>query len=402
MLSVSKGVSMKQIPVDQSLSIAELTADPYPTYRRLRAECPLLDVPAIGRIMVTKAAHTKHIKEHPELFSSDDPSTPMERAFQAKTLMRRDGADHMRLRRAMQPAFTARHIREVWKPLFAEVVAAYVDRLPTDRPVDLFGELTAPVAARCLAHLLGLTNATDDDLIFWSQALIDGAGNFGWQPGPFEVSDRANDQMQACFDTARDAKLRTPDESVMSVQLHSDDPIDWADMISNLKIAIGGGINEPRDAALTAVYGILSNPDQHRALVTGEVSWNVAMEEAIRWVAPIQATSRLVKADTSIDGYFVPAGRVLLVSKASANRDEDVFEDGEGFNIFREKKPHQAFGNGPHFCMGTHIARMLIGDLLLPRLFATFPSIQLDPARPVEWRGFGFRGPICLSVLLAP
>ncbi|MDA8553433.1 cytochrome P450, partial [Alphaproteobacteria bacterium] len=61
-----------------------------------------------------------------------------------------------------------------------------------------------------------------------------------------------------------------------------------------------------------------------------------------------------------------------------------------------------AFGNGPHFCMGTHIARMLIGDLLLPRLFATFPSIQLDPARPVEWRGFGFRGPICLSVLLAP
>ena len=393
---------MKKIPVDYDLSIAELTADPYPTYSRLRAESPLLDVPAIGRIIVTKAADTKHIKDHPELFSADDPSTPMERAFLAKTLMRRDGDDHSRLRRAMQPAFTARNIREVWKPLFADVVAEYVDRLPTDRPVDLFTELTAPIAARCLASLLGLTNASDDDLIFWSQALIDGAGNFGWQPGPFEISDRANDQMRACFEEARDAKLRTPDQSVMSVQLHSDDPIDWADMMANVKIAIGGGINEPRDAALTAIYGILTNPDQRRALISGEVSWNVAMEEAIRWVAPIQASSRLVKEDTSLAGYFVPAGRVLLVAQASANRDEDVYEEPERYNIFRERKPHQAFGNGPHFCMGTHIARMLIGDLLLPRLFEKFPNLAFDPSQPVEWRGFGFRGPICMSVLLAP
>lgn len=393
---------MKDIPVDHDLSIEELTADPYPTYARLRRESPLLEVPAIGRVIVTKAAHTKYIKDRPQLFSSDDPSTPMERAFQAKTLMRRDGEDHMRLRKAMLPSFTAKNIREVWTPIFAEVVEEYVDRLDRTRSVDLFPELAAPVAARCLAHLLGLTNASDEELIFWSQALIDGAGNFGWQPGPFEVSDRANEQMHACFEEARTAKLTQPDQSVMSVQLHAEDPIDWADAVANIKIAIGGGINEPRDATLTAVYGVLTNPDQRRALQAGEVSWNVAMEEAIRWVAPIQATSRLVKEDTEIAGYRVPAGKVLLISKASANRDEDVFTDGERFDIFREKKPHQAFGNGPHFCMGTHIARMLIGDLLLPCLFKRFPHMALDPGIAVVWRGFGFRGPICLNVLLEP
>ena len=393
---------MKDIPIDNSLSIEELTTDPYPTYARLRRDCPLLEVPALGRILVTKAAHTKHIKDRPKLFSSDDPSTPMERAFLAKTLMRRDGEDHMRLRKAMLPSFTAKNIREVWTPIFRDVVEAYVDRLDTTRSVDLFPELAAPVAARCLAHLLGLTNASDEELIFWSQALIDGAGNFGWRPEPFEISDRANDQMHACFEDARAAKLAKPDQSVMSVQLHAADPIDWDDGVANMKIAIGGGINEPRDATLTAVFGVLTNPDQRRALQNGEVSWNVAMEEAIRWVAPIQATSRLVKEDTSIGGYHVPAGKVLLVSKASANRDEDVFLDGERFDIFREKKPHQAFGNGPHFCMGMHIARMLIGDLLLPYLFERYPNMKLDPQHEVIWRGFGFRGPICLHVLLQP
>ena len=139
---------MKDIPVDHDLSIEELTADPYPTYARLRRESPLLEVPAIGRVIVTKAAHTKYIKDRPQLFSSDDPSTPMERAFQAKTLMRRDGVDHMRLRKAMLPSFTAKNIREVWTPIFAEVVEEYVDRLDRTRSVDLFPELAAPVAAR--------------------------------------------------------------------------------------------------------------------------------------------------------------------------------------------------------------------------------------------------------------
>jgi len=393
---------MKVIPIDNSLSIATLTDDPYPHYAQMRRESPLLEIPAIGRVVVTKAVHAKYIKENPALFSSDDPTTPMERAFLAKTLMRRDGEDHMQLRRAMTPAFTARNIREVWTPCFRNVVHAYVDRLDTSGPVDLFTQLAAPVAARCLAHLLGLTNASDEDLIFWSQALIDGAGNFGWLPGPFEVSDRANAQMTDCFEAARAAKMATPDTSVMSVQLHAERPIDWADMVSNLKIAIGGGINEPRDAALTAIYGVLTNPRQRQALVDGTVSWGVALEEAIRWVAPIQATSRVVKEDTNIDGFHVPAGTVLLVSKASANRDEDVFDHGERFDIFREKKPHQAFGNGPHFCMGTHVARMLIGEHLLPYLFERFPNMVLDPDTPVQWRGFGFRGPIGLSVLLIP
>ena len=92
---------MALAPLDTEISIAALTDDPYPIYRRLRRESPVLRVQAVGRTMLTKAAHTRAVKDNPALFSSNDPNTPMQRAFNAHTLMRKDGAAHMRERSAM-------------------------------------------------------------------------------------------------------------------------------------------------------------------------------------------------------------------------------------------------------------------------------------------------------------
>jgi len=73
-------------PVDETISIADLTKDPYPIYRRLRAEAPVLRVKSVGRTLLTKAEDTKQVKDNPEIFSSNDPNTPMQRAFRAHTL----------------------------------------------------------------------------------------------------------------------------------------------------------------------------------------------------------------------------------------------------------------------------------------------------------------------------
>ena len=144
-------------------------------------------------------------------------------------------------------------------------------------------------------------------------------------------------------------------------------------MISNVKIAIGGGINEPRDALLTIVYGLLTNADQLEE-VRAKSLWRAAFEEGVRWVAPIQASSRLVTEDTEIGGCHIPKGDTVMTIQASANRDEDFFEDGETFNALRTDNPHQAFGNGPHHCAGAHLSRRTVGDILLPMLFERFPG----------------------------
>ena len=150
-------------PLDESITLQQLDEDPYPIYQRLRNEAPVLRVKATGRTMLTKAEDTKYVKDNPELFSSDDPNTPMKRAFQAHTLMRKDGEAHMRERMAMAPAFSPKVIRTDWMPQYMRVAEEYVARLPRGEIVDLFPALSGPYAARGLGILLGIEEASDDD-----------------------------------------------------------------------------------------------------------------------------------------------------------------------------------------------------------------------------------------------
>src|SRR2546429_8371009 len=93
-------------------------------------------------------------------------------------------------------------------------------------------------------------------------------------------------------------------------------PILESQMIANVKIAIGSGINEPRDALLTILYGLLANPDQLDG-VRADGKWRAAFEEGVRWVAPIQASSRLVMEDTESRGCFIPEGGAAVPLPAS-------------------------------------------------------------------------------------
>ena len=68
--------------------------------------------------------------------------------------------------------------------------------------------------------------------------------------------------------------------------------------------------------------------------------------------------------------------------------------------MYRDKNQHQAFGNGPHFCQGTHVARRAVGQVMLPLLFDRFPNMSIPDTDNVIWRGFGFRGPVQIPVLL--
>lgn len=386
-------------PLDEAITLDALDRDPFPIYRRLRAEAPVVRVKSAGRTLLTKAADTKYVKDNPELFSSDDPNTPMKRAFWAHTLMRKDGEEHLRERMAMAPTFAPRVIRDEWVPQYEKIAEDYVARLPRGEVVDLFPALSGPYCARGLAVLLGIEAASDEEMQRWSQALIDGAGNFGWRDEPFARADCANEEMHALFDRLQDRHRSEPNNSALSVMLNADDPIEQNQIYANIKIAIGGGINEPRDALNTIVVGLLSNLDQF-AQVKRDGDWDKAFEEGVRWVAPIAASSRLATQDTEIRGCVIPKGDTVMTIQASANRDEEVVEDGEVFNVYRDKTPHQSFGNGPHFCQGTHVARRAVAQVMLPMLFDRFPNMSLPDPDAVIWRGFGFRGPIQLPVLL--
>ena len=143
---------------------------------------------------------------------------------------------------------------------------------------SIVSSAVGPYAARGLGILLGIEEASDEQLQRWSQTLIDGAGNFGWRDEPFEKSDAANDEMDRLFDSLQDRHRAAPNNSALSVMLNADDPIETSQIYSNIKIAIGGGINEPRDALNTILFGLLTNTDQLQEVKRND-DWERAFEE---------------------------------------------------------------------------------------------------------------------------
>ena len=278
------------------------------------------------------------------------------------------------------------------------VAEEYVARLPRGEIVDLFPALSGPYAARGLGILLGIEEASDDNLQRWSQTLIDAAGNFGWRDEPFEKSDTANAEMNTLFDSLHERHLAEPTIrpcrscSMPTIRSNNADLFEYQDCHRRRdQRAAGCPEHDPVRAA--------DQPDQLHQ-VKQQDDWERAFEEGIRWVAPIQVSSRLVMEDTEIRGCHIPKGDTVMTIQASANRDEERYEDGESFQVYRDRQSHQAFGNGPHFCQGTHVARRAVAHVMLPMLFDRFPDMTIPNLEDVIWRGFGFRGPTQIPVKL--
>jgi cytochrome P450 len=366
-----------QSPLDEEITLDQLDRDPFPIYRCLRAQAPVLRVKSLNRTLPTKAAHTKFVKDTPEVYNSDDPNTPMKRAFWAHTLMCKNGAEHRRER--MAPAFSAKVIQNDWMPAYRNAARYYV--------------------ARGQAILLGMLEDSDEQMMEWSQALIEGAGNFGWCDAPFARADRANEAIHALLDSLQARHRAAPNNSAFPAMLNADDPIAERQIYAIIKIAISGGMIEPSDANNTVLYGLLTNPDQ-LAQVKRQEDWSRAFEKRLRRVAHISASSHLVTQDTELCGYFIPKGDTVMTIQASANRDEELFENGEAFQVYRDSNPHRSFSNGPHNCQGTHVARRSIGEIMLSILFDRFPGMQIPDPSAVSWRRFDFRGPVLLPMLM--
>ena len=165
---------------------------------------------------------------------------------------------------------------------------------------------------------------------------------------------------------------------------------------ANIKLAISGGQNEPRDAIAGTCWALLTHPDQLSQVLNHTAGWKNAFEEYARWISPIGMSPRRVAKEFSWNNIeFEPDTKIFFMF-SSANRDEKTFERADEFDLSRNTSKAVSFGAGPHFCAGASVSRALIADIALPMLFQTFPQLRLDGE--VQFRGWAFRGPLSVPV----
>ena len=377
------------------IDVPAFWADPYPDLARMRKHAPIAFVPQLGSTIFTRRNDIFTQEKRIDVFSSHQPAGLMN-VLMGHNMMRKDGEAHMSERAAMFPSVSPRVVRDTWLKKFQAHADRILEELAVAGRADLCKALALPLSAECLKDITGLTNIRFEDMDAWSQAMIDGIANY---TGNREIEARchvATAGIDAAIDDMIPVVSKHPNSSILSVLLAAGQNID--SIRANVKLAISGGQNEPRDAISGSVWALLTHPAQLALVTEGRAKWIDVFEEYARWIAPIGMSPRRVAKPWRYGGVdFEPEDRVFFMF-GSANRDEACFENPDRFDISRDTSKSIAFGAGPHYCAGAFASRAMVADVALPSIFARLKRLRLDETEPVRIGGWAFRGLLNLPV----
>jgi len=311
-----------------------------------------------------------------------------------------DQPDHRRLRRLLGQAFTPRMVEQA-RPAITEMVDDLLDKLDTgDDVLDLHAALTYPLPAMIVSALLGIPAEDRDAFRSWALDIVLVVGSGELTPALAARANRSAAQMRELM--ARLVRQRTaePGSDLLSAMITAADEgerLDIDELYANALFLMTAGHETATNMLSNGILTLLRHPDQRDLLLADWSLLGTATEEMLRYESPVQIGARIADRDRELQGIALSAGQPVIVVLGAANRDPDVFDEPDRFDIARAPNPHVAFGHGAHFCLGAALARAEM-EIVLPRLFDRFGPMTLAE-QTIQWQPtLDFRGPNRLLV----
>jgi cytochrome P450 len=377
----------------RSITVEALEADPFPIYARLREEEPVCFVPAVGLHLVTRWGDVQHVATHPEIFTAEVDASPLVRTLGVNVLTV-DGADHARMRAGMDAPMRPRAVEGYAPGVIEPLTRRHLDAMAAGTGAELMGAYCEPVSVLALGAVMGLGDLDAGTLRRWFGDLATGGANFEQDPEKQAVADATSAEIDARITPLLDRLEREPDESVLAHMLTAD--ATRAEVLSNLKLILLGGMQEPGHALGICVWALLTHPETLERVRADHGLIRPAVEEALRWHSPVGTQTRQVTQPVMLSGVELQPGAALAAVLASANRDERHWPGADRYDIDR-RGAHAGFGLGAHHCAGAPLARYEV-RLPLQMLLDRFPKLRLDRGHDVELSGWEFRAPTALHV----
>jgi cytochrome P450 len=356
----------------------------------LRANAPVswVEVPNYRPFWaITKHVDIMDIERNNTLFTNwprpvlvTAESDELQAAAGVRTLIHMDDPQHRVVRAIGGDWFRPKAMRAL-KVRVDELAKIYVDKMMATGPdCDFVQQVAVNYPLYVIMSLLGIPEADFPRMLKLTQEL------FGSSDSEFKRGNSEEDQLPALLDmfqyfngvTASRREHPTEDLASAIANARIDgEPLSDLDTVSYYLIVATAGHDTTSSTISGGMHALIENPGQLALLREDLDLMPRATEEMIRWVTPVKHFMRTVAEDTTVRGTPIAAGESVLLSYASANRDEDVFDEPFRFDVRREPNKHVAFGYGVHFCMGAALARMEVNSFfseLLPRL----KSIELN------------------------
>lgn len=391
------------------LSAPVLLDDPYPLLARWRSVGPMLRA-LDGRWVATTHASVSATLRHRSMgriWSDWQPAEQMEpfNTLHRHQLMESEPPEHTRMRRLLAGAFAKGHVERM-RPRIEELADSMLDRLDAARPVDILADYAEPMPVVVIADLLGVPREDHVRLRDWSQAIVH-MYEQGVDEATREAAVRASTDFAAYTREVIETRRAHPGADLVSDLIaERDGASGFSDdeLVATVVLLLNAGHEASVNVFGNGLNALLTHPGQLARITSGEVTVATALEELIRFDAPLQLFERTATQDVEVEGALVRAGETVACLMGSANRDASVFGDGPGtgadcFDVARDPNPHVGFGLGRHFCLGAPLARVEL-EITVRRLLERFPDISLaaTPPRRPTWVLRGFEAlPVTLS-----
>ncbi|HPG14059.1 MAG TPA: cytochrome P450 [Microthrixaceae bacterium] len=335
--------------------------DPYSTYAWLRDNEPVYWDAVNELWIVTRYDDVVEVEKHKERFISSDKVKGGYRPNLAAdpAIIGLDDPLHSHRRNLVSRRFTPRAVSR-WEDHVRSTVSGLFDTAQAHGgPIEIVGELAAPLPAEMIGLLLGFPDEMFPKLMEWSERTIALGG------GPRYLNEEgitaAMEFAQASADLYEE-KQRCPADDVMTVWTTAEVPghdFGVDEVISDCLLLLDGGAETTRTVIARGMIELARRPEQWARLRDG-ADMSIAVEELIRFVTPVHNMCRVAVEDTVLSGSAVAAGEQLMLMYGSANRDPAHFADPEALDVTRHPNHHLSFGFGTHFCLGSSLARLEI------------------------------------------
>lgn len=376
--------------------------DPYPAFVQLRANDPVhrYDGPAGTMWALARHADVQAVSKDPATFCSGkgvlltDLTRP---ALSTGSIVYLDPPTHAKHRKLVSPSLSVRRVAEL-EGVVRSIVTELLDQLDPSSPIDAVEAISIPLPLMVIAELVGVPRSDLADFRRWSDAMIEAASDHT------DASLELGAELFVYIDAMVQQRRSEAQDDLVSTLAHG--RVD-GEAVSDLDInmfvltLLVAGNETTRTLISNSLEVLARHPDQRQALAGDASLLPVAVEELLRWEAPIMSFCRTATRDTVVGDTAIAEGDYLLLLYQSANRDEAVFGPTAGtLDVTRNPNPHVSFGYAEHYCLGAGLAR-LEGRVLFEELLGRWPHYEI--VGPIERMPSRLaRGVTHLPVLLQP
>lgn len=364
------------------LSGPEFHADPYPAYDTLRDLDRVLWVDGMDRWLVTGHAEAVALFTHPYASANRDLADESERwpedGIQPRGLPFLDPPDHTRLRRLVQGAFTQRAVEQS-RPRIEEVVDGLLTAAGERGEFDLVQDFAAPLPAIVLANLLGIP--PDDHAMYhrWVATIIETIDPVSHR----RRSEAGTDErvtMRNYLTEIIGRRRAEPRDDLISAMVQAEEDgeqLTGQEILEMCVVLTMAGLEATTSLIANGTIALFNHPEQLARLRDDPGLMTSAIEELVRFDAPVQVAGRVARDDFELGGHNLRKGQTIGVLLGAVNRDPLTYDRPNELRLDRSPNNHMGFGRGIHRCIGAPLAR-LEGPIAFAALLSRFPGLRLD------------------------